>query len=183
MTETKAIIGMIKDLESDEKEIVDTLLGRISDGRKGYGPWDVDTDNRDYPHEALAEVIDAMHYCAAELVKLRKKQRNKRTGSRKTIYICHPFGDNPDENTVQIAIIARELLDQGLVPMAPQLFLPLLYDERTERFQALKKCKEYLQLCDEIRVYGNKITEGMRYEIMFANLFGIPLTLGYGVSA
>ncbi|MCC6649272.1 MAG: hypothetical protein IT374_27345 [Polyangiaceae bacterium] len=55
----------------DERAIVETLLRRLDEGRLQYGPWRVD-DGRDNPREALAEVVDALHYCAAELVRLSK---------------------------------------------------------------------------------------------------------------
>ncbi|MCC7536230.1 MAG: hypothetical protein IT379_08450 [Deltaproteobacteria bacterium] len=58
-------------LSTDERAIVELLRRRLDDGRRQYGPWRVD-DGRDNPREALAEVIDALHYCAAELVRLSK---------------------------------------------------------------------------------------------------------------
>ena len=60
-------------LQKDERAIVEALLDRLAMGRKNYGRWRVD-DGRNYPKEALAEVIDALHYCAAELVKITKSQ-------------------------------------------------------------------------------------------------------------
>ena len=54
-----------------ERSIIDTIAGRIAEGRRTYGPWRVD-DGRDNPREALAEVMDALNYCAAELVRLSK---------------------------------------------------------------------------------------------------------------
>lgn len=58
-------------LSVDERAIVELLRQRLDDGRRHYGPWFVD-DGRDNPREALAEVVDALHYCAAELVRLSK---------------------------------------------------------------------------------------------------------------
>ena len=56
---------------ADERSIIDTIASRIAEGRRTYGPWRVD-DGRDNPREALAEVMDALNYCAAELVRLSK---------------------------------------------------------------------------------------------------------------
>jgi hypothetical protein len=53
----------------DEQKIVSQIIARIADGRRTYGPWRVD-DGRNNPREALAEVMDALNYCAAELVRL-----------------------------------------------------------------------------------------------------------------
>jgi hypothetical protein len=56
---------------ADERSIVGTIVERLADGRRVYGPWRVD-DGRNNPKEALAEVMDALNYCAAELVRLSK---------------------------------------------------------------------------------------------------------------
>jgi hypothetical protein len=59
-------------LPDDERAILETLLDRIEEGRQRYGIWNVD-DGREYPAETLDEVIDALHYCAAGLVRLRRR--------------------------------------------------------------------------------------------------------------
>lgn len=61
----------VRSLAADERPIVETILTRIDAGRRDYGAWSID-DGRDYPGEALAEVIDALNYCAAELVRMRR---------------------------------------------------------------------------------------------------------------
>ena len=71
----------IMGLRKDERAIVEALLDRLEQGRKDYGPWNVD-DGRNYPKEALAEVIDALHYCAAELVRLAKTHASKGLASK-----------------------------------------------------------------------------------------------------
>ncbi|MFI5297493.1 MAG: hypothetical protein ACHREM_05290 [Polyangiales bacterium] len=53
----------------DEQKIVNQIIARIADGRRTYGPWRI-PDGRNNPKEALAEVMDALNYCAAELVRL-----------------------------------------------------------------------------------------------------------------
>ena len=68
MSGPKMIAERIEALQADERAIVEVLLNRMEQGCEVYGPWRVD-DGRDYPAEALAEVIDALHYCAAALVK------------------------------------------------------------------------------------------------------------------
>jgi hypothetical protein len=58
-------------LGADERAIVATIVHRVGEGRRTYGEWRVD-DGRKYPREALEEVMDALNYCAAELVRLGK---------------------------------------------------------------------------------------------------------------
>ncbi|MCP4605645.1 MAG: hypothetical protein GY847_34855 [Proteobacteria bacterium] len=59
-------------LEGDERAIVSELLKRLEMGRNQYGPWDTD-DAREYGQEALEEVLDALLYIAALLVKLKRQ--------------------------------------------------------------------------------------------------------------
>lgn len=59
---------------NDERAIVEEIVERMSAGRTTYGPWKV-CDGRNYPREALAEVMDALNYCAAEMVRMAREVR------------------------------------------------------------------------------------------------------------
>ena len=56
-------------LNADENSIAEKVIARLEQGRREYGPWDVN-DGRDYKGEALEEVIDALHYCGAQLLRM-----------------------------------------------------------------------------------------------------------------
>ena len=158
-------------LEADERQMVETLLARMHAGRSEYGPWRTD-DGRVYPREALMEVIDALNYCAAELVRLTRAGTAERA---RRVYVCHPFGADPEGNAERVRVICRQLADSGLLPVAPQVYLPQFLDEAAERDRALALCLELLRACDEVRVYGGRITEGMRMEIAHAEAHGVPV--------
>jgi hypothetical protein len=70
MSSTEELVQRIESLKQDERAIIEILIERIELGRKLYGPWHV-TDGRRYPAEALDEVMDALHYCAAGLLQVR----------------------------------------------------------------------------------------------------------------
>ncbi|MDY0004494.1 MAG: hypothetical protein RBU30_24575 [Polyangia bacterium] len=59
-------------LQGDEQQILEVILDRLEQGQDDYGPWQVE-DGRDYGEEAFTEVIDGLHYCAAGLVRLRRR--------------------------------------------------------------------------------------------------------------
>jgi DNA polymerase III subunit epsilon len=160
-------------LEGDERAILRTLLGRMHAGREDYGPWRTD-DDRSYPREALLEVLDALNYCAAELVRIGRGEPTTTVRTRR-IYVCHPFADNPEGNSQRVGEICRALTESGFVPIAPQLYLPRFIDEATERDSALRLCIDLLDCSDELRVYGGRITKGMRGEIEHAESRGIPV--------
>ena len=169
----RALVGRrVANLVEDERPIVEALLDRIEGGRDQYGPWKVD-DGRDYRAEAFAEVIDGLHYCAAELVRLKRPKAPRIR--RRRVYVCHPYRDNPAANVERIVGLCRALTDSGFMPVAPQLYLPAFLDEDTQRDEALALCLELLAACDELRVYGERITAGMRLELEHAEAGGIPV--------
>ncbi len=162
----------VRTLAGDERPIVETILARIDAGRGGYGAWDTG-DGRDYPGEALAEVIDALNYCAAELVRLRRAERLGGLRTRR-VYVCHAFAEDPQANAERVRTLCRALAESGFLPVAPQVYLPLFLDEATERERALSLCLELVGTCDEVRVYG-LVTAGMRREIERAEALGVPV--------
>ena len=161
--------GVVTGLPADERQICDALLGRLAQGRRQYGPWRLD-DGRDYPSEAYAEVLDGLHYTAAELVRRRRIE----AGRRRRVYVCHPFANDPAGNIERVRAISQFLIDDGALPIAPHLYLPQLIDETTGREQALALCLELLATCDEVRVFGELVTEGMERELREAKRLGIP---------
>ena len=69
MSTPNNIAKRITALKEDERAIIEKLLERLEQGQTIYGPWKV-TDGRDYHNEALDEVLDALHYCAAALLRM-----------------------------------------------------------------------------------------------------------------
>ena len=106
---------------------------------------------------------------AARRAGLRLQRRRLR------IYVCHPFAGDVEVNTGRVKIICRALVENGLLPVAPQLYLPQFMDEATDRDRALELCLGLLEVCDEVRVYGGRISSGMRLEIKHAEALGIPV--------
>lgn len=70
--DTHTLADRIEALAADERAILEVVLSRMEAGRGDYGPWNV-SDGRDYASEALQEVIDALHYSAAQLVRLERE--------------------------------------------------------------------------------------------------------------
>ena len=93
------------------------------------------------------------------------------------IFITHPFAAKPKEYGDRVAAIARHLAIGGHVPLAPQLFLPIFLNERTERHIALRICLKLVSLADELHIYGKK-SNGMILEIQEAIRLGIPVING-----
>jgi len=170
LSERMRLGGRLANLVGDERQVFDALLSRLDQGRKQYGPWRVD-DGRDYPSEAYAEVLDGLHYLAAELVRRRRLERSR----LRRVYVCHPFADDPVGNIERVRGLSRQLIALGVMPIAPHLYLPQLLDEGTEREQALRFCLELVDTCDEVRVFGGRVTAGMKREVEYAKSRDIPV--------
>jgi DNA polymerase-3 subunit epsilon len=178
LSERMRLGGRLTSLAADERQICETLLSRLEQGRKQYGPWRVD-DGRDYPSEAYAEVLDGLHYIAAELVRRRRLERSR----LRRVYVCHPFADDPTGNVERVRGISRQLVALGVMPVAPHLYLPQLLDEGSERERALSLCLELVDTCDEVRVFGGRVTAGMKRELEYAKTRGIPVRFATEVLA
>lgn len=92
----------------------------------------------------------------------------------KFVYVCHPFSGDPDNNRLKVAKICRCLVRMGIMPIAPQLYLPNFVDDENERALAMRLCRELLLRCDTIAICGAEITAGMKEEIAVAAKMGIP---------
>ena len=99
----------------------------------------------------------------------------------KIVFIAHPIGGDVKENLKRIVKIARSinLSEPEVVPCA-NYFLDCytlnddLFSERERGIKnniALMKRRFY----DEVRLYGNRISKGMRDEINLADELGIPI--------
>jgi len=127
---------------------------------------------RPSPHRAMADAR-----CSLEVARRLAHRMRQATpvGRLKRVYVCHPFSDGPAANIGHVQRISRGLIADGVLPIAPHLYLPQLVDEATQRERALNLCVELLGTCDEVRVFGGRITPGMERELQYATRVGIPV--------
>jgi len=91
------------------------------------------------------------------------------------VYVCHPYRDAPEKNACSVRAICRALVEERCLPVAPHLYLPAFVDESSERERAMALCLHLLDACDELRVYGSVVSEGMKLELEHADRQGIPV--------
>lgn len=96
---------------------------------------------------------------------------------RKTVYICSPFRGDRKKNIDRAIKYCKFAEKKGCVPMAPHLFFPqfLSDDDPIERAIGMSMGKMMLKDCDEIWVFGETISEGMKEEIATAVQNNIPI--------
>ena len=96
-------------------------------------------------------------------------------------YIAHPVGGDVENNLKRIEKIGRQinLEEPEVVPFAPYYFDCHALDDSipTERDRGIKNNIALIRkgVVDEVRLYGNRISTGMGYEIKLAHELGIPV--------
>lgn len=93
------------------------------------------------------------------------------------IYVCSPYRGNTAANVKAAQKYCRQIFEQGDMPVAPHLYLPqfLNDDNPDERNCSLKMGLRLIDYCAEIWVYGDKISDGMKGEIEYAEYTGKPV--------
>lgn len=99
---------------------------------------------------------------------------------KKTVFIGHPIGGDVAGNVKKVLAICHEVhTKEGLIPVVPYLAsLQYLDDavlaDRELGMEANHECfrRGYV---DELRLYGDKISSGMRGEVAVATQVGVPI--------
>lgn len=90
------------------------------------------------------------------------------------IYVCSPFRTNKlftEKENIENAIkYARQVIEQGDMPIVPHLMYPQILDDSkdSDREKGINFDLELILLCDKVYVFGDFISDGMRKEIQFA---------------
>ena len=97
----------------------------------------------------------------------------------KTVFIAHPIAGDIQNNVKKVIQICSEVHDKNIIPVAPYLVsLQYLNDEvhedRRLGVDANLECfhRKYI---DELWLYGDRISSGMKEEVLLAQQLGIPI--------
>lgn len=126
----------------------------------------------------FTEKYNAEHYrdptAANALKKIAQEERQKR---KRCVFICSPFAGDITENTKKAKQYMQFAIKAGVTPFAPHLLYPQVLDENDPEQRELGLCLGIIWLykCNELWVFGRRITNGMQREIAKANKRGIPV--------
>ena len=93
----------------------------------------------------------------------------------KLVYICSRYSGDTEGNTAKAVRYSRFAVDEGVIPLAPHLLLPLYMDEEKERGKAIAMDLVILGRCDELWVFGEEWSAGMKAEIEAAGSLGMKI--------
>ena len=122
-----------------------------------YGPGPVDRCNGEGYADPTAKEA---------LIRIKKEDKV----FRPLIYICSPFSGDTVANTEKARCYSRMAVEKGYIPFAPHLLLPQYMDDSNpdERALAMFMNTVFLSKCNELWVFGTRVSEGMQREIIHA---------------
>lgn len=101
---------------------------------------------------------------------------------KKKVYICSPLGGNIEENLSKVKKYTRYALKCGTAPIVPHFYALCINDNnKTEREMGVSAGLSTLWFCDEMWIFGEKITEGMKKEIGFCKNLNIRMKTIKGI--
>lgn len=103
----------------------------------------------------------------------------------KLIYICSPLRGDTETNRAMAMEYCEYVYELGHYPIAPHAQLSWLDDDdERDRAEGMAAGIDVLRECDEVWVFGDTISEGMRAEIAEASRRRVEVVYmaRYGVS-
>lgn len=96
---------------------------------------------------------------------------------RPLVYIASPFAGDTDFNTSMARAYCRFAVSKGCIPLAPHLLFPQFMDDgdKDQRELGLFFALVLLGKCDELWVFGKKVSAGMSAEIAKARKRGMQI--------
>lgn len=99
----------------------------------------------------------------------------------KVVYIAHPVGGDIENNLTLIRdiVLKINLEEEDVVPFVPYYSDVVSMDDSNpeQRARGIKNNIHLLQFCDELRLYGERVSKGMWLEIAKARELGIPIRI------
>lgn len=107
---------------------------------------------------------DPVTYAALEKVSMEEDVKN-----RPVVYICAPLGGDVKRNLANARRYSRFASLNGAVVFTPHFYAEYLDDDlEWERNLAICMNERMLKKCDEVWVFGKRISPGMKAEIAMA---------------
>ena len=92
----------------------------------------------------------------------------------KKVYVCAPLGGNIEQNLKKVKPYTEYALRCGTAPVVPHFYAECLDDNNPkDREVGLAAGMSLLWLCDEVWVFGDTVTDGMRAELQFCKNLNI----------
>lgn len=115
------------------------------------------------------------------LGKIEREERRAKMAAEKVfrplVYICSPFAGDTETNIIAARSYCAFAVERGCIPLAPHLLYPQFMDDDDpkERGLALRFGMILMDRCDEVWIFGNRLSPGMKAEFDRARRKGYHL--------
>ena len=111
------------------------------------------------------------------LLNIRKEEKAAKRAYRPLVYICSPFAGDTERNMEKARHYCRFAVRSACIPLAPHLLFPQFMDDAVaaERSLAMFMNMVLLCRCEQIWVFGSRISAGMAAEIEKAERRNMPV--------
>lgn len=91
-------------------------------------------------------------------------------------YVCAPLAGDLKKNISNAKKFGKFLFDRGMAPVIPHIYAEILDDKDPyDRELGMNADRSLLFKCDEMWVFGDKLTKGMKEEIHFAKMINMKI--------
>lgn len=123
---------------------------------------------------------DPTPYEAMTAIKAEQKARAPAAPAKRwwpLVYVCSPYSDDILNNERKARVFCKFAVRKGAIPVAPHLLYPQFLDENSpaDRELGLFFGIVLLTKCEEVWVFGSRISYGMSREIAKAEAKGLPV--------
>lgn len=120
-----------------------------------------------YPDPTAAEALE----------NVAREEKAKLKEYRPLVYICSPFAGETEHHINRARGYCRFAVSRGYIPLAPHLHFPQFLDDNDheQRELGLYFALALLRKCEELWVFGRKVSDGMAREINKAKQRGMPI--------
>ena len=94
------------------------------------------------------------------------------------VFICHPMTGDIEGNTKKVVEICRSIHSKDIIPVFPSFTTRrYLTPDPADRELARIMIEEYFRrrVIDEVWIFGDRLTAGIKREIRLAIKYGIPV--------
>lgn len=91
-------------------------------------------------------------------------------------YVCAPLAGDLKKNISNAKKFGKFLFDRGMAPVIPHIYAEILDDKDPyDRELGMNADRSLMFKCDEMWVFGDKFTKGMKEEIHFAKMINMKI--------
>ena len=104
---------------------------------------------------------------AVRRIERQEKAERRKEKYRPLVYICSPFSGKVKKNKKNARKYCRFALEQHTIPFAPHLLFPQFMDDSSPEERKLAMFMNLIMLghCEELWVFGDRTSAGMKQEI------------------